>query len=213
MRKIAIVNESNLGWAGVKQILKKEFPDDDITIYSLDQYDKLYRKRHDYDLVVFDIVENIHENILNLSYYGLKIAAIVSKEDEQILDLFKLNLNGYLSSDISIEELVIAIHNILNGKRFISPNLTEILYNDYIKSTQDFVCLNRPEGLLTKREWEILEYIAKGYSNKRIGETLYISPRTVNNHVLKLFKKIRVKDRTSAVVKAIKMGWISIHSI
>ena len=70
--------------------------------------------------------------------------------------------------------------------------------------------VRRPLHLLTKRECEVLQLLTDGQSNRVIGETLYISEKTVKNHVSSILQKMNVNDRTQAVVMAIKNGWVEV---
>ena len=63
---------------------------------------------------------------------------------------------------------------------------------------------------LTRREAEVLRLMAEGKSNKLIGEFLYISEKTVKNHVSSILQKMEVDDRTQAVIIAIKNGWVTL---
>jgi two-component system response regulator DegU len=65
--------------------------------------------------------------------------------------------------------------------------------------------------LLTRRECEVLQLLADGKSNRGIGEALYISEKTVKNHVSNILQKMNVNDRTQAVVVAIKNGWVEVR--
>ena len=67
-----------------------------------------------------------------------------------------------------------------------------------------------PYHLLTKRECEVLQLMAEGKSNRAIGELLFISEKTVKNHVSNVLQKMDVQDRTQAVVEAIKNGWVKL---
>ena len=64
---------------------------------------------------------------------------------------------------------------------------------------------------LSNREVEILDYIARGNSNKEIAKSLKISDQTVKNHITSILKKLSVNDRTAAVVHALRHGWIQMH--
>jgi DNA-binding NarL/FixJ family response regulator len=64
---------------------------------------------------------------------------------------------------------------------------------------------------LSNREIEILDYIARGNSNKEIAKSLKISDQTVKNHITSILKKLSVNDRTAAVVHALKHGWIKMN--
>jgi DNA-binding NarL/FixJ family response regulator len=65
---------------------------------------------------------------------------------------------------------------------------------------------------LSAREIEILDYIARGNSNKVIAKSLKISDQTVKNHITSILKKLSVNDRTAAVVHALKKGWIKMDA-
>ena len=71
--------------------------------------------------------------------------------------------------------------------------------------------IRRPLHLLTRRECEVLQLLADGKSNRGIGETLFISEKTVKNHVSNILQKMNVNDRTQAVVYAIKNGWVEVR--
>lgn len=64
-------------------------------------------------------------------------------------------------------------------------------------------------SVLTRREIEILDYIARGYMNKQIARQLGLSEQTIKNHLSSILRKLDVNDRTRAVVLAIQNGWIS----
>ncbi|AHC43831.1 LuxR family transcriptional regulator [Bacillus licheniformis LMG 7559] len=65
--------------------------------------------------------------------------------------------------------------------------------------------------MLTRRECEVLQMLADGKSNRGIGESLFISEKTVKNHVSNILQKMNVNDRTQAVVVAIKNGWVEMR--
>ncbi|OZM56555.1 hypothetical protein CIB95_12135 [Lottiidibacillus patelloidae] len=66
----------------------------------------------------------------------------------------------------------------------------------------------KPLHLLTRRECEVLQLLAEGKSNREVGQILYISEKTVKNHVSNILMKLKVKDRTKAVLLAIKKSWV-----
>jgi two-component system, NarL family, response regulator DegU len=68
----------------------------------------------------------------------------------------------------------------------------------------------QPLHLLTKRECQVLQLLADGKSNRAVAETLYISEKTVKNHVSNILQKMNVNDRTQAVVAAIRKGWVEV---
>jgi len=68
----------------------------------------------------------------------------------------------------------------------------------------------KPLHILTKRECQVLQLLAEGNSNRSISETLFISEKTVKNHVSNILQKMKVNDRTQAVVTAIRHGWVKV---
>ncbi|MBN6206727.1 response regulator transcription factor [Ralstonia pickettii] len=108
---------------------------------------------------------------------------------------------------MELNQIKSAINEILNGYSFIHPYFSSIILNEYSRVTNREV--TRPLGLLTKREWEILERMSSGYQNEEIANQLLISDKTVKNHVSSILKKLNVKDRTNAVLAAIENNWVS----
>jgi two-component system response regulator DegU len=107
------------------------------------------------------------------------------------------------------EELLHALNVILvRNEVYIDPKIGEILLYNYLDLLKDLI--ERPVGILTLREWEVLELLSQGLSNSEIGSRLYIADKTVKNHVSSILNKLNVKDRTGAVVMAIKNNWISL---
>ena len=110
---------------------------------------------------------------------------------------------GYILKDSDFDQFLFAIHQVYSDKLFIDKKLLP-LYNDFMTSDSD------ENVKFTKREREILKLIASGCSNKEIGEKLFISEKTVKNHITGIFNKIDVKDRTQAALYAIKNNLVEI---
>lgn len=108
--------------------------------------------------------------------------------------------DGYILKDSDSKELRHAISIVMKGEHYIQSSLLPILDS----RTEDKDDDKEKLELLTKREHEILIQIAGGMLNKEIADSLCISERTVKNHILNIFKKIDVSDRTQAAVFAIK---------
>ena len=87
------------------------------------------------------------------------------------------------------------------------------IYEEELKMLQELRSGGRAEALLssplTRREAEVLDYIAHGYMNKQIAAKLYISEQTIKNHMSSILRKLEVNDRTQAVVMAMQNGWVS----
>ena len=130
----------------------------------------------------------------------------VHEEVEYLVKATDIGVDGYILKDSGSAELKKAIYAILDGESYIQPNLIPELNNYLIHKDDDKMKLDS----LTKREVEVLIEVAKGNFNKDIAMHLNISERTVKNHMVSIFKKIEVADRTQAAVFAIKNNLIKI---
>ncbi|HLR08523.1 MAG TPA: response regulator transcription factor [Bacillota bacterium] len=211
MGSIAFIKQSNLLNKGIVKLLQRKTPEYQIKTYDQAHYDSICHKEHRPDIVV--IAMNASTNIYNLvehfSAFDIKIAVESSEtESNALTELFKLGLHGYLYKDMGVNELQFAFKTILSGRQYIHPQLSPVLLNDYIRITRRKQ--TRPEGLLSEREWEVLEQITKGKSNSEIGKDLFIATKTVNAHVGSILKKLHVPDRTNAALLAIKKNWFAL---
>ena len=130
----------------------------------------------------------------------------VHEEVEYLVKATDIGVDGYILKDSGSAELKKAIFAILDGESYIQPNLIPELNSYLIHKDDDKIKLDA----LTKREVEVLIEVAKGNFNKDIAMHLNISERTVKNHMVSIFKKIDVADRTQAAVFAIKNNLIKI---
>lgn len=103
---------------------------------------------------------------------------------------------GYLLKDLSRDELVRAIRAAARGETVLATPIASKLANQ----------LSGKAPSLTVRETEVLQRIAEGMSNPQIGASLFISEATVKSHVMRIFVKLDVDDRTAAVTRAIARG-------
>jgi DNA-binding NarL/FixJ family response regulator len=122
---------------------------------------------------------------------------ILSMHDEGLLvkQILKEGVDGYLLKSIQQAELKNALHQIFRGMPYVSPEITRLMLSDMLHE--------QPVELLTEREREILNLIAKEYSNKQIAETLFISERTVETHRKNIFRK----TNTTSLVGLIKYAF------
>ncbi len=130
----------------------------------------------------------------------------VHEEVEYLVKAIDLGVEGYILKDSGSMELKRAIHAVLTGESYIQQNLIPALNHYLIHKDDDRDKLNS----LTKREVEVLIEVAKGNFNRDIAYNLKISERTVKNHMVSIFKKIDVADRTQAAVFAIKNNLVKI---
>lgn len=123
----------------------------------------------------------------------------VHNEIEYLVNAFDIGAAGYVLKESGSDTLIKAIKAVVQGEKFIQPELIPSLNSRLLKRDTD---RNRSKDI-TKREKQMLRSIALGKTNKDIAEEYDISERTVKNHLTSLFKKIGVNDRTQAAVYAI----------
>lgn len=129
--------------------------------------------------------------------YPIVKRVILSMHDEGLLvkQILKEGVDGYLLKSIQQTELKMALHQIMDGFPYVSPEITRMVLAD-MNSEQ-------PEELLSERERQILNLIAKEFSNKQIAEKLFISERTVETHRKNIFRK----TNTTSLVGLIKYAF------
>lgn len=134
-------------------------------------------------------------------------------EDEYIFNAIKEGANGYLLKDISAEKLRETIKSVYNGGSPLTPEVSTKLLNRFAEMARSFDEKSagpkiKPD-LFSERELDIIRLVAKGLSNKEIGDTLYISEGTVRNHISNILAKVDLKDRTQLAVFAYENRIIS----
>ncbi len=122
--------------------------------------------------------------------------------DSDILRAIEAGATGYLLKDTPREELFHAIRSAAMGKSYLSPVVATRLVRQ----------MRRPEETpLSERELDVLRLVAEGASNKEIAHRLHISETTVKTHLLHIFAKLEVGDRTQAVTVAIQRGIVTLQ--
>jgi DNA-binding NarL/FixJ family response regulator len=142
-------------------------------------------------------VSGLELSILVKEKYPSAKRVILSMHDEGLLvkQILKEGVDGYLLKSIQQSEFKNALQQISKGVPYVSPEITRLILSDMLHE--------RPEELLTEREREILNLIAKEHSNKQIAEKLFISERTVETHRKNIFRK----TSTTSLVGLIKYAF------
>jgi DNA-binding NarL/FixJ family response regulator len=127
--------------------------------------------------------------------------------DEYVFDGLRAGASGYMLKDASAEELVAAIHATSRGESALQPSIAAKLVARLRAEPPEGGAQAGATGgagaaELTERECEILRYLARGASNREIGEALYITEGTVKNHVSNILNKLALRDRTQAALWA-----------
>ncbi len=123
--------------------------------------------------------------------------------DSDILPAVEVGATGYLLKDAPREELFQAIRAAAQGKPMLTPSIAARLMERMRSPTVE---------ALTSREIDVLKLVAKGANNKQIASQLYISEATVKSHLIRIYGKLGVEDRTAAVTKALEQGILRLGS-
>ena len=148
-----------------------------------------------------------------------KVLILSDRADPYVLETIRSGASGFLLKSTETNALMDAIRVIAGGGVYIHPVMIGSLVNELRR-------LSRIEGaiyyhymavphvswreVLTEREMEVLRLMAQGKNNRMISEHLYISEKTVKNHVSNILYKLNVQDRTQAVLLAMKYGWVQL---
>lgn len=124
------------------------------------------------------------------------IMLTVYEDTETIFKALRAGASGYLLKRCSHEEILHAVHEILQG----GAPMSSAIARKVVAAFYEPVPPERAHVVLSHREREILDLLAEGLSNKEIGAHLDVSPFTVKNHLAKVFEKLHVRSRTEAVM-------------
>lgn len=150
---------------------------------------------------------------------NIKVIILSIHDDESyVTHALQTGAQGYLLKEMDTESLMDAIRVVYEGGSYLHPKVTHNLVQEYRKLTENKdstigvneIEYRKPLHLLTKRECQVLQLLSEGQSNRQISKSLVISEKTVKNHVSNILQKMNVNDRTQAVVKAIRNGWVEV---
>ncbi|HOM03088.1 MAG TPA: response regulator transcription factor [Acetivibrio sp.] len=207
--RVAIADDHVMVREGLKQILELE--NDIVVVAQASNGEEAVKVAKEYqpDVILMDInmpeinglqaIEKIKADNL-----ATKIIVLTIHEDkEYLIKTIHMGAEGYVLKDADSMVLVEAIRSVNKGESYIQSNMTKELVKEFNRVTVNEKD-KKPENNLTPRELEVLELIAQGLINKEIAKRLFISEKTVKNHVSNIFKKLNVSDRTQAAIYAYK---------
>lgn len=223
--KIALIDDHKLFREGVKRILSFESTFEVVAEGGDGTEVNELVEQYNPDIVLMDInmpgmngIEATKELLEN--HPETKVIILSIHDDENyVTHALQTGAQGYLLKEIDTESLLEAIKVVHEGGSYLHPKVTHNLVQEYRRLVEDKeansglerIEYRKPLHLLTRRECQVLQLLSEGQSNRKIAETLVISEKTVKNHVSNILQKMKVNDRTQAVVKAIKNGWVEVN--
>jgi len=137
---------------------------------------------------------------------SVRVVIYTSHDEEQrIIQAAELGVDGYLLKGCPQDELIRAIRSVCEGGTALEASVAaKLMQHMNQRSGQE----TQPKVIFSKRETQVLELLSKGKTNRKIGETLFISESTVKFHVHAILKKLNVGNRTEAVSIAVQQGII-----
>ena len=136
------------------------------------------------------------------------VVLTISADDDDVMNAVMAGACGYLLKDSSIQELIAGIQAAAMGESLISPQIAaKVLQRLRAQTTnEDAAATIRAE--LSDRELEVLKLIANGNDNAQIARELFISPKTVKNHISNILMKLQIDNRIQAAVYAVRSGLV-----
>ncbi|MEC4806336.1 MAG: response regulator transcription factor [Jaaginema sp. PMC 1079.18] len=131
-------------------------------------------------------------------------------QDEWIFRAMQAGAKGYLFKEQLVNQLCQAITTIINNEIYLAPEVTTRFFRmfHFYNGRSFSECKSFS---LTEREREVLYWLVQGLSNEEISQHLYVTVATVKAHLTAIFEKLKVTSRTQAIIKALKLGLVSVN--
>ncbi len=134
-----------------------------------------------------------------------RVVMLTMHADQSVLaDAIRAGASGYLVKDCSTDEVAAAERMAAAGDTALTPQLAASMLDEVRRLDTSSVA--EEDRVVTKREEEVLQRIADGCSTTEVAEQLFISQKTVKNHLASIYQKLDARDRTQAVLQAVRMG-------
>ena len=147
------------------------------------------------------------EKILDANPHIGIIVLTMLEEDDSVFAAMRTGARGYVLKGADKAEMLRAIQAVAAGEALFGPAIAKRLMN-FFQDVRSIKQLAPPRAFpeLTEREIQVLDLIARGDNNTEIAEKLFLSPKTVSNHISNIFSKLQVADRAQAIVRARQAG-------
>ena len=211
--RILLVDDHDLFRKGIARLIDSQ-PDFQVVGEARDGRDALEQAhRLDPEVVLMDIempkwngneaTRRIKSEIPHINV----IMLTVSDDDQNLFDAVRAGASGYLLKSVKPDELFQRLRGVVRGEAAISPVLAAKILTEFARLDQSVPVPRTVEGL-SPRETEVLGLVAKGLTNREIGESLHIAENTVKNHLRNILDKLHLNNRAQAAAFAVRHGLI-----
>ncbi len=212
MTRILLADDQELVRAGLRMILSAE-PDLDVVAEACDGSEAVdLAHRLEPDVVLMDIrmpgIDGIEATRrITAALRQVRVVMLTTFDRSQLVyDSLLAGASGFLLKDAPSEQLVNGVRAVTRGEELLAPAITRRLIEEFTRVGRQ----GPPPGyeLLTEREAEVLDLVARGRSNAEIASELFVSIQTVKTHVARVLAKLGLRDRVQAVVLAYERGLV-----
>jgi len=146
---------------------------------------------------------------IHLAQPDVRVVMLTMHADADVVaSAIRAGASGYLVKDCSTEEIASAVRLAMSGESALSPQLASSMLHELRKLDSR---ADEDDRVITRREEEVLQLIADGCSTPEVASRLFISQKTVKNHLASIYQKLDARDRTQAVLQAVRMGIIHLE--
>ncbi|MBI3896667.1 MAG: response regulator transcription factor [Gammaproteobacteria bacterium] len=172
-------------------------------------------RAHTPDVVLMDIAMPEMNGLdtaarLTKEFPGVRVIMLsMHAGEEYVMQALRAGASGYLLKDAATSELELAVRAVARGETYLTPTISKRVIDDYLMRTTG---TSNSTDQLTKRQREILQLIAKGYTSKEMAQMLNLSPKTIETHRTQLMKQLDIHDVAGLVRYAIRVGLVTLDA-
>ena len=214
--RVLIADDHKIMLAGLRSLLEKQTDFDVVAEAENGRKAVQMAEEKKPDVVVMDVsmpdlngIEATKQIIESLP--ETRVIALSMHSDKRfVMGMLRAGASGYLLKDCASQELATAIRQVAGGKKYLSPEITGVVIDDFLLGAQIEEAATAT-SLLSPREREVLQLIAEGWSTKQIASHLYVSIKTIETHRRQLMKKLNLHNIADLTKYAIREGLTSIE--
>ena len=194
MIRILIADDHAIVRRGLSEILLEEYPS--AFVEEVGDADRLLNRAlaENWDIVISDLMmpgRSVLEVLQQIKQHAAQLPVLILSifpEEQYATRVLKAGASGYINKDAAPTELVKAVQRILQGRKYITPNIAEMLASDLTLATD-----KAPHELLSDREFHVMKLLAEGKTISDIAEMLSLSPTTISTYRARIMEKMKMK--------------------